>query len=519
MRRELEAARRGMRAEDEQRTTHNDSGDFVAIAGGSGGHVGSAGAPRTNIMAVADLLSNFSGKPDDYEVWEKQMKLLKTMYKLEDDTAKILIGMRLKGRALKWLHFRPEYIAMTFDSLLNELKAMFHRRQSKVLMRKRFEERTWKKSETFHEYFHEKIIMGNRVPIDDDEMLEYIVDSILDEALQNQARIQRFTTTDGLLEAFEKVTLWDLGVFAKYDKRSGEQTKNEQKKNGEDGSTKKSSVKAVRCYNCGDRDHVSVNCPTKEQGAKCFKCGERGHTRIAARCSGKSKTNTESCMVSGVLRRKYFKNILFNNRAMEALIDLGSDFSLIRVDEYIKLGSPKLRFNQLRFDGVGSNNNVTLGEFQIVIDGYSYPICVQVISDTMLRHQLLIETNFLNMVDVNFTSGEITIRPLSKSTQSAAEWDDAGVAKGDVPEIFKIDVIDERACDVNVSHIVNVDQRMIVQNSVNSYKPKKIRESDVIMKLVLRDEEPVYQSAKRLSVSEKCVIDAQIDQWLADGII
>ena len=43
--------------------------------------------PRMNI--IADLLNNFNGKSGDFEVWEKQIKLLKTTYKLEDKTAKL----------------------------------------------------------------------------------------------------------------------------------------------------------------------------------------------------------------------------------------------------------------------------------------------------------------------------------------------------------------------------------------------------------------------------------------------
>jgi len=136
---------------------------------------------------------------------------LKTTYQLEDDAARLLIGMRLKDKALEWLHSKPEYVAMPFDVLLGELQAMFQHRQSRVTTRKIFEERVWKKDETFHEYVHEKIIMGNRVPIDGDEMLEYIVDGIPDDTLRNQARIQGFETVDVLLRAFERVTLRERG--------------------------------------------------------------------------------------------------------------------------------------------------------------------------------------------------------------------------------------------------------------------------------------------------------------------
>lgn len=55
-------------------------------------------------------------------------------------------------------------------------------------------------------------------------------------------------------------------------------------------------------------------------------------------------------------------------------------------------------------------------------------------------------------------------------------------------------------------------------NLVDSYKPNKTREVNVTMKLMLKDEEPVYQSARRLSPSEKEEVNVQIDQWIRDGI-
>lgn len=82
-----------------------------------------------SITAIADLLGTFDGKSNEYETWERQIKLLTLTYKLEDNVAKILVGMRLKGKALEWLHSKSEHITMTFDHLLDELRAMFCRRQ------------------------------------------------------------------------------------------------------------------------------------------------------------------------------------------------------------------------------------------------------------------------------------------------------------------------------------------------------------------------------------------------------
>lgn len=77
---------------------------------------------KINVAAIADLLSYFDGKSTNYDIWEKQIRLLKAIYQLEDDSARLVIGMRLRSRALEWLHSRPEYVGMPFDLLLNELQ-------------------------------------------------------------------------------------------------------------------------------------------------------------------------------------------------------------------------------------------------------------------------------------------------------------------------------------------------------------------------------------------------------------
>lgn len=66
---------------------------------------------------------------------------------------------------------------------------------------------------------------------------------------------------------------------------------------------------------------------------------------------------------------------------------------------------------------------------------------------------------------------------------------------------------------------MNHKQRIAIEDLVSNYKPNKICEPDVVMKLLLKDEESVYQSARRLSASDRELVDAQIDQWLTDRIV
>lgn len=49
-----------------------------------------------------------------------------------------------------------------------------------VTLRKKFENLMWKYGETFASYYSPKIIMGNRVSIASDEMIEYIIEGVPD---------------------------------------------------------------------------------------------------------------------------------------------------------------------------------------------------------------------------------------------------------------------------------------------------------------------------------------------------
>lgn len=52
-----------------------------------------------------------------------------------------------------------------------------------------------------------------------------------------------------------------------------------------------------RCYNCGDKNHLSIVCSVKRKGVKCFRCGE--HRHIAAKCptADSKHTNREKTVM------------------------------------------------------------------------------------------------------------------------------------------------------------------------------------------------------------------------------
>lgn len=107
-----------------------------------------------NISAIADLLYNVDGT---YDMLERRVKELE----VSDNMTKLLFGSQLKSNALEWLHPRSEYISISLDDLLSSLKEIFYHFENVFVAKRNFEAHTWRKEESFSEYLHQKVILGN----------------------------------------------------------------------------------------------------------------------------------------------------------------------------------------------------------------------------------------------------------------------------------------------------------------------------------------------------------------------
>lgn len=135
----------------------------------------------------------------------------------------------------------------------------------------------------------------------------------------------------------------------------------------------------------------------------------------------------------------------------------------------------------------------------------TYPITILIVSDMLMPHGLLIGTNFLDNVELNIKEGNISITKLQHNTE-----------ENKLPEIYKIDCVRE----ADLSHNTNAEHRANVRDLINNYNPNSNkRELDFKMNIVLKDSEPVFQTARRLSPFERGEVNAHVEEWLREGII
>jgi hypothetical protein len=131
MRRELELLRARLPATDSAHCIHDAP---KAHTSAETGWVQN----KVSLNGIAELLPEFDGTMGDFRMWRNKLKILEETYQLNDNHLKILVGRRLRGKALAWLHLADEYMLLSSEELLNGLGAMFDQHLDSMVLHERF---------------------------------------------------------------------------------------------------------------------------------------------------------------------------------------------------------------------------------------------------------------------------------------------------------------------------------------------------------------------------------------------
>ncbi|GFW07699.1 RVP domain-containing protein [Trichonephila clavipes] len=182
----------------------------------------------------------------------------------------------------------------------------------------------------------------------------------------------------------------------------------------------------------------------------------------------------QSCSVTPQ-KGLHLKSIMLGNEIVSALIDTGSTVSLIRED--------------------GSF------EYDFVLDKDQYSLTWHVVPTKQLNFEAIIGTDILGQASLNFTQEGVMFH---KHEEKACLMQISGVHPED---------------ELDLSHILDPQGKNYLNRINSSYKPEKTESTDVTRRIILNDDIPVYQPARRLPYAEKKSVNKHNEEWLEQGIV
>ncbi|GFU49009.1 transposon Ty3-I Gag-Pol polyprotein [Trichonephila clavipes] len=211
-----------------------------------------------------------------------------------------------------------------------------------------------------------------------------------------------------------------------------------------------------RCYKCHSLDHLSFNCPKAMKDIK----REQPNPQV------------QSCSVTPQ-KGLYLKSIMLSNEIVSALIDTGQT-------EVVTKGSFKYDF---------------------VLDKDRYCLTWHAVPTKQLTFEVIIGTDILGQASLNFTQEGVMFH---KHEEKAC-----------LIQISRVHPEDK----LEFSHIFDSQVKNDLTRITSSYKPEKAESTDVTRRIILNDDTPVYQPARRLSYAEKKSVNKHIEEWLEQGIV
>lgn len=437
----------------------------------------------------------------------------------------MLLATKLTGDTADWFHSVPSHLLLTLDELLKRMHAMFGMREKKLTLRKEFESRMWQHGETFTDYCH-KIILANKVPIDEDELVDYMIDGIPVRSIRQQAMMQRFSDKESLNKAMENMTLEsEQKAPHKSEKLSAARHPKATGSARVEGDVGRKQE--PKCFNCNKTGHVAVKCPKpkRERGA-CFKCLQPGHKAkdCTAREQAKDKDGKDGDKKSSIhsvfeelgdFRREVDYqissgdgNVALNCR-LDTLLDTGSPISFIK-DSFVP---PNLVMSVLSENKnyCGLNDSILEVKRRVMVRmalGSTEQKCVSllVVPATSMKASVVIGRDILMQF---FKRAKLSFKDLENKV---------------IKEILNINVDETSPGDTLIinSEINAKTQEAIKELFVEEYVKRERPDQSSVnaeIKRRLKEEKSFHFSLYRPSYAEKRELRILLDSLLEKGII
>ncbi|GFX46990.1 hypothetical protein TNCV_316131 [Trichonephila clavipes] len=163
----------------------------------------------------------------------------------------------------------------------------------------------------------------------------------------------------------------------------------------------------------------------------------------------------------------------------------------------------KLSKNKMLLTGIGEAQVTTIGSFEheFKIDDENYSLTWNVVPTDKLKFEAVIGSDLLEQASTSFTKEGVKFHKYENHAQ--------------LMQISAENLQEE----LDLRHVENRQIKKELEKLIQDYKPEKTASTDVTMRIILKDEEPVCQPPRRLAFTERQEVNKQIEEWLNEGII
>ncbi|GFX57941.1 RVP domain-containing protein [Trichonephila clavipes] len=156
----------------------------------------------------------------------------------------------------------------------------------------------------------------------------------------------------------------------------------------------------------------------------------------------------------------------------------------------------KLSKNKMLLTGIGEAQVTTIGSFEheFKIDDENYSLTWHVVPTDKLKFEAVIGSDLLEQASISFTKEGVKFNKYENHAQLMQ---------------ISAETLQE---ELDLRHVENRQIKKELEKLIQDYKPEKTASTDVTMRIILKDEEPVCQHPRRLAFTERQEVNKQIEE-------
>ncbi|GFV67440.1 peptidase A2 domain-containing protein [Trichonephila clavipes] len=257
--------------------------------------------------------------------------------------------------------------------------------------------------------------------------------------------------------------------------------------------------------------HLSKSCPNHSRGPRCLSCNLYGHKSFECRRANLNSTSTPPSGVNAVHELpspiNMCKDVTIFGRKLNGLVDTGSNLTLLRNSTYINIDAPPLKQTNTLLTGFGFSRINVIGTFdsEITIDDQIFPVTISVVPNSCTNYDLIIGCDVIKQAHLNISPTGVKFAQILRPSDNANE--------------NFIMTISDGSPTFDIGPNVSQHNRAEVEQLLSTYTPKKTKTVNIELDIALTDDEPIFHKPRRLPFAERDIVDAQVDEWVKNGIV